>query len=289
MFQRCKKYFPFFTIFLLLCVVVYIFHLEFNPRRVGLNFTMLDVGQGDAMLIESPSGVQIMWDGGGARRSLGPLAKAMPLFDRSIDALVVTNPDADHIAGFLDVLKNYKVKAFIEPGTLNTSQVYLDIKSEIKKQGILNLVAKKGMRLNLGGGVVIDILFPDRDVIDWSPNDGSMVARLVYGNTSIMLTGDASTKTEELIINGVEREHLLSTVLKVGHHGSRTSTSLDFIKAVAPAHALISSGRGNTYGHPHKEILNTLSLLGIETFRTDILGSIIMHSDGKNVTFSFGE
>jgi competence protein ComEC len=143
------------------------------------------------------------------------------------------------------------------------------------------------MRLDLGGGVFIDILFPDRDVASWATNDGSVVGRLTYGNTSIMLTGDATAKTEKIILSENDKNELKSEVLKVGHHGSRTSTSVSFAEAIAPTYALISDGKDNKYGHPHQETLDTLAGLGAKIFRTDLLGNIIMKSDGKKVTFSF--
>src|SRR3989338_5382084 len=112
------------------------------------------------------------------------------------------------------------------------------------------------MKLNLGGGTFLDILFPDRDVSTFETNDGSVVARLSYDNTSIMLTGDATTKTEKIILDENPNEMLHSTILKVGHHGSRTSTSYAFVQAVAPEYAIISDGEDNKYGHPHKETLD---------------------------------
>jgi competence protein ComEC len=145
----------------------------------------------------------------------------------------------------------------------------------MKRQNVPDILAKKGMRLDIGGGAYIDILFPDRDVSEWATNDGSVVARLVYGNISIMLTGDATAKTEKIILSENSPAQLASTILKVGHHGSRTSTSPDFVKAISPTYALISDGKDNKYGHPHQETLDTLASFGVKVFRTDLLGTII--------------
>ena len=158
----------------------------------------------------------------------------------------------------------------------------------MQKKNIPDILAKKGMRLDLGGGVFIDILFPDRDVSSWATNDGGVVARLFYGNTSVMLTGDAPTTTEKIILSENPSAQLSSTILKVGHHGSRTSTSASFVKAVSPTYALISDGKDNKYGHPHQETLDTLNSFGVKIFRTDLLGTILMKSDGQKVVFSFG-
>jgi competence protein ComEC len=273
----------------LFVVVIFLFYQDFKSLKTNLTFAMLDVGQGDGLFIESPTGTQIMFDGGPAHSVLGPLSRVMSPFDKTIDAMVITNPDADHIGGFLDILKNYKVGVVFKSGTFNDSKTYQNLEMEIKGQHIPEVILRRGMKLNLGGGAIINILFPDRDVSTWSSNDGSVVARLVYGKTSVMLTGDATNTTEKIILAENSKAQLSSTVLKVGHHGSRTSTSSDFVKALAPTYALISDGKDNKYGHPHKDTLDTLNKFGVKIFRTDLLGTIIMNSDGKNEIFSFGK
>ncbi|MBI3888417.1 MBL fold metallo-hydrolase [Candidatus Nomurabacteria bacterium] len=240
---------------------------------------MLDVGQGDGLFVESPTGTHVMFDAGPPKSVLGPLAKAISPFDKNIDAFVITNPDADHIGGLIDILKNYKVGVVLESGTLTDSKTYQSIREEMKRQNVPDVLAKKGMRLDMGGGVIIDILFPDRNVAEWATNDGSVVARLTYGENSIMLTGDAGAKTEKIIISENSVAELKSTILKVGHHGSRTSSSVPFVKAVAPSSAFISVGKANKYGHPHQETLDTLMQVGAKILRTDLLGTIIMKCD----------
>lgn len=126
-------------------------------------------------------------------------------------------------------------------------------------------------------------MFPDRDVREWSANDGSIMARLSYGATSIMLTGDSTTQTEKIILSENFPSELASTILKVGHHGSRTSSSFSFVKAVGPAYAVISDGKDNNYGHPHKETLDTLIKFGAKILRTDLLGTIIMKCDRMEI------
>jgi competence protein ComEC len=285
--KNSKNYRLLALVIFLIAINVFLVYTDRQSSQKVLTFAMLDIGQGDALFIESPTGTQVLFDAGPARKVLGPLVRLMSPFDKTLDAIVITNPDADHIGGFADVLKNYKVGAVFEPGTLNDSKTFGDLKDEIKKQNIPDIFAKRGMKLRLGGGVTIDILFPDRDVREWSSNDGSIVARLSYADTSIMLTGDATAKTEEIILKENNTSDLASTILKVGHHGSRTSTSLPFAKAVAPVYAVISDGKDNKYDHPHKETLDTLAKIGVQVFRTDLLGSIIMKSDGKTETFSF--
>lgn len=277
--ENSRKYGLLIIILLLLVINLFLFRLDWQSSHRVLTFAMLDIGQGDALFIETPSGTQIMFDGGPARKVLGPLAKVMSPFDKSIDAIFITNPDADHIGGFADVLKNYKVGIVFEPGTQTDSKTYQNLKTEIKKQNIPDVLVKKGMKLDIGGGAFIDILFPDRDVSSWATNDGSIVARLSYGNNSIMLTGDAPIKTEQIILKENKEANLKSTILKVGHHGSRTSTGESFVKAVYPVYALISDGKDNKYGHPHKETLDILNRFGVKILRTDLLGSIILKCD----------
>jgi competence protein ComEC len=143
------------------------------------------------------------------------------------------------------------------------------------------------MRLDLGGGTTLDILFPDRDVSMWPTNDGSVVAKLSYGNTSIMLTGDATKLTESYVMADYSPAELHSNILKVGHHGSDTSTSAEFLQAVAPATALISVGKDNKYGLPKQDTLDNLLGFGAKILRTDQLGSIIMTSDGNMLSWKY--
>src|SRR3990167_252616 len=285
--DKVKINFILIIVLILLVSDGFLFYLDFKNSGRGFTFAMLDIGQGDALFVESPSGTQVLIDAGPPRKILGALSRVMSPFDRKIDVIIVTNPDQDHIGGFLDVLKVYKVGAVLEPGTFNDSKTYQNLKEEVKNKKIQEILARRGMRLHLGGGAVIDILFPDRDVSDWTTNDGSVVARLAYGNTSIMLTGDASVDTERIILEENTAARLRSTVLKAGHHGSRTSTSATFLQAVAPAYAVISTGADNKYGHPHQETLKILNEFGVKILRTDILGAIILKSDGRNVRFSF--
>lgn len=271
-----KKYYLLIFTLLLLVINIFLFHLEWKDSHRNFTFAVLDVGQGDALFIESPTGTQVMFDVGPPRKVLGPLQKIMSPFDKTIDAIFITNPDADHIGGFVDILKNYKVGAVFSSGTTSDSKTFQNLKEEIKNQNIPDVLAKKGMKLDLGGGVFIDILFPDRDVSMWTTNDGSIVARMTYGDTSIMLTGDSTNKTEKIILAENNIAQLKSTILKVGHHGSRTSTSSSFVKAISPVYAFISVGKDNKYGHPHSDILGTLAQFGAEILRTDLLGTLII-------------
>lgn len=279
MIAHAKKHGLFLSVLALLFITSFIFYLDWQRAHRGLTIAMLNVGQGDAIFIESPTGTQVLIDGGPPKKIMSELSRRMPFFDRKIDAMIITNPDADHIAGFLDVLKFYKVGQVFEAGTFNESKTYQNLKNTIQGKNIPSTLAKAGMRLDLGGGVFIDILFPDRDVSTWTTNDGSIVARLSYGEHSMMLTGDATKETEKIVLTDYPGSFLDSDMLKVGHHGSRTSTSEEFLKAVTPEIALISDGKGNSYGHPHKETLDGLAQFKVQVFRTDLLGTILISCD----------
>lgn len=281
--ENTKKYYLPIVVILLFIISTFLVYIDWQNSHKKFTFAMLDVGQRDALFIESPTGTQVLIDGGPPNKILGRLSQVMSPFDRSIDAIIITNPDQDHIGGLLDVLKFYKAGKVFEPGTFNDSKTYQNLETEIKNKNIPDILAKKGMKLDLGGGAVIDILFPDRDVTSWPTNDGSVVAKLTYGNISFMLTGDATMKTEKLILENNLPANLKSDILKVGHHGSRYSTSKEFLQAVSPKLALISDGKNNKYGHPHQEVLNLLLQIGAEIFRTDELGTIIIKCDKMEV------
>jgi competence protein ComEC len=287
MLGNYKKYSLFIFTILLFVVVVYLFYIDWQNSHKEFTFAMLDVGQGDALFIESPAGVQALVDGGPPKKIISELSRVMPPLDRSIDAIFITNPDQDHIGGLIDVLKYYKVGKVFESGTTSDSKTYQNLKAEIKKQNIEEIFVKKGMSIDFGGNAVMDIIFPDRDVSSWPTNDGSIVSKLSYGDITIMLTGDASIKTEKLILENNTKEVLDSVILKVGHHGSRSATGEAFLRAVSPAYALISVGENNKYGHPHQDVLNLLSQFRMEVFRTDKDGLIDIKSAGKDVKFSF--
>jgi len=287
MFQNFKKYFLLFFFVFLLVFFIFLLKADWQSSHRVFTFAMLDVGQGDALFIESPSGTHVLIDAGPPRSILNSLVKVMPVFNKKIDALMITNPDADHIGGFLDVLKNYQVGMVFEPGTISSSKTYQNLENEIKNKKIPDILERNGMVLDLGGGAMLHILFPDRNVATWATNDGSMIARLTYGDISIMLTGDAPIKTEKILLDDYLKEELQSDILKVGHHGSRGSSSLVFVEAVSPKYAFISDGKDNKYGHPHQETLDTLVQVGAKIFRTDQLGTIVLKSNGKKENFEF--
>lgn len=242
----------------------------------------LNIGQGDSILIESTNGKHILIDGGPDKKVLSELGKAMPFFNRTIDVMMESHPDKDHIGGLPEVTSRYKVGTFLEPGVESPNTVDNELHARVKQKNIPDILARKGMKVDMGDGSVLEILFPDRDVSRFETNDASIVARYVYGKTCFLFTGDSPSKMEEYLI-GVYKESLKCDVLKAGHHGSRTSTSDEYLHFVKPEFAIISAGKGNSYGHPHKETLERLANSSVKVLSTIDLGTIKMISDGKRV------
>lgn len=279
--EKIHTYWKLVTLLILLVCVGTIFFLAFRSQNRPLKIAFLDIGQGDAIFIESPTGNQIIFDGGPGSVLVSQVAKQMSLFDRHIDMIVVTNPDRDHFEGFIPLLSRYTVEAVLEPGvSALENPVYRELQRVIKSKGISVITARTGQQILLGGGAYIEVIFPDRDVVDVSHNDGSLVARLVYGETSVLLTGDTTKNIENYVMSKYEN-FLDSDILKVAHHGSETSTGDEFVKAVSPDIAVISAGKGNSYGHPRQATLDTLINNKVETLVTMNEGTIVFESDGK--------
>ena len=276
------KNFKYYFVGALFLMTVFVWYAVFAETRGGLTIAFLDVGQGDAIFIESPNGNQILLDGGPNKKVLRELTEIMPFYDRSIDMIISSHPDKDHIAGLVEVARRYNVSAAMESGVNSNSAVYRELNKIIDEKEIQKIFARRGMRINMGDGVYIDILFPDRDVSGLETNAASIVAKLIYGKTSFMLTGDSPKAMEQYLVS-LGGKALKSDVLKTGHHGSKTSTSESFLGYVSPKYAVISSGAGNRYGHPHQETIDLLNRFKIPILRADELGTIKMKSNGENM------
>lgn len=251
-----------------------------NPALLCVVF--LDVGQGDAIFIQSPSGQQLLIDAGRNQGVLQGLSEVMSFSDRDIDYTLATHPDADHVGGLRAVLDRFNVAHVIRTDNESDTLLWKETEKKIAAEGTTVIMAMRGQRFDLGAGVFLDILFPDIDVSKYESNASSIVARLVYGSRSFIFTGDSPKSIEEYLVL-IEGENLESDVLKVGHHGSRTSTSELFLAEVSPTYAVISAGKDNSYGHPHLEVTDALFNAGVETFNTADQGHIIFWSDGENL------
>ncbi len=274
----------YFLLALLLANFFVFYALYFEDRHGILTVAFLDIGQGDSIFIDAPHGNQIIIDGGPTDKTIEEIGKLMPFYDRSLDMLMVTNPDKDHYTSFINILHGYTVGTVLEPGTNSPSASYRELETRIAEKKVPRVLARRGMEIVLDKNVSFFVLFPDRDVSKLATNDGSIVGKLVYGNTSVLFTGDSPQKIENYLI-ARDATYLKSDVLKVGHHGSRTATGEPYVQAIAPDYAVISDGKNNKYGHPHKETLDTLNKFHIPILRTDQLGTIIMKSDGRKLWF----
>jgi len=287
--KRLRKYLPYILLLILFISAFFIWQSAHKAKDSNniMKVAFLDIGQGDAIYVEAPNGRQMLIDAGGGPVVLPALAKVMPFGDRTLDMIVVTNPDMDHMGGFIDVLENYTVGQILEPGTKKDTQIYRRLEQSIEKHNLKKVIARRGMHIILDEkkNIYFDILFPDRDVSSWSANDGSIVGKLVYGEQSFMLMGDASKYTELLVKQNEDPLILQSDVLKVGHHGSRTSTSELWLEVVDPNLAVISAGLHNRYGHPHQDILSRLKSLSIPYLGTFQNGTILMKTDGVSLSY----
>lgn len=282
-----RNYLLEFLIVVFVGINIYLWILVGHSQSAAgaLKVTFLNVGQGDSILIQGPTGQTMLVDGGPDRSVLRELPKELGYFDRDIDLVVETHPDKDHIAGLIDVLARYDVSYFMEPGIPGTTAVYESLMEGVKNEkGIHTFLARRGMRIHLGGGAYADVLYPDRDVSKLETNTGSIVLHVVYRNTSFMLTGDLPSTVEDyLVFLDGNDGNLTSTILKAGHHGSKTSTDALWLSAVQPDTVIISAGRGNSYGHPTKEVLDRVKNEGATVLSTIDLGTINLVSDGETV------
>jgi len=256
----------------------------FLPAR-GLEVDFLDVGQGEAILIKTPAGQNILIDGGPDKTVLRRLAENLPWFDRQLDLVILTHPDDDHAAGLAAVAGRFKIKKFVYTALADESPGYLALLEEIKKQGISSVIIDRPQIINFDQAARLEILSPTKSFAGQAPkniNDSSIVSRLVYGKTAVLLTGDIETGAEEeLLANDAP---VAAQAIKISHHGSDNGSGEALLSAVAPKIAIISVGADNTFGHPNRRVLKRLERLGAAVYRTDQQGTVRLFSDGA--TFS---
>ena len=251
-----------------------------------LKVAFLDIGQGDSIFIESPTGVQVLVDAGDGQYIMRQLPKFMSLSDRNIDAVVGTHPDKDHIGGIPKVLSHYNISWYLETDLYRETGIQDEIYKILKTKNIPMKNPIRGDILDIGGGAYVQVLFPDRSTDDFESNTASIGLRLVYGQTSFLLTGDMPQAVEKYL-SYLDGDFLESEVLKAGHHGSKTSSAPLFIDNVSPKYVVVSAGLNNRYGHPNKEAIDILSSEGAEILRTYENKNIVFLSDGKNLEISY--
>lgn len=249
------------------------------PENSQFAVHFIDVGQADAALVEC-DGETMMIDGGNAADSNLIAAYLKKQDVTELNYVVCSHAHEDHVGGLSGALSVAKADNIYAPKTEANSKAYKNFKKKAEEQNVEIKHPNAGDEIQLGSSIV-EFLGPiDENGKDL--NSTSIVLKITYGNTSFLFTGDAEKDEEEEILNS--GADLKSTVLKVGHHGSSTSTSYPFLREVMPQYAVISVEKGNSYGHPHEETLSKLSDAGVEVYRTDENGDIIMTSDGNTVS-----
>lgn len=250
----------------------------------SLRVHFIDVGQADAILIQTPLGANILIDAGEKATAPSLMAYLRKEGVTKLDHVIATHPHADHIGGLASVIAGFDIGGIYMPRVTHTTKTYEDLLLAIKAKGLRVNEAKAGVELRLGEGITAQLVAP-KGAGYKSLNDYSVVLRMTYGDTSFLFTGDAERVSEtEMLAAGYE---LTADVLKVPHHGSNTSSTEPFLRAVDPTYAVIMVGQGNRYGLPHPAVLDRLKAKDIVVLRTDEHGSIVITSDGQTLEVEY--
>ena len=281
--------FKYLLLIFILSLGVFISSLSILFSKVNNNPVMkisyLDVGQGDATLIQTPGGQKILIDVGPDGRVLNSISKELSFFEKDIDAVFITHADLDHAGGIISILDYFNVSNIFISTVAEDSELYDSMYKVLENYNdvvVREIDGGNEILIDEEYDVTLDVLFPIPDYPFDNRNDKSLFMKLNYGDTSFIFTGDASTDIEEYIVNN-SYESLESNILKVGHHGSDTSTSSSFIKSTKSKYGIISSGKDNDYGHPHRSVIESLRVEGVEVLRTDKGGNLSVISDGKDI------
>ena len=245
----------------------------------GMSVTYLNVGQGDSELIQV-NGINMLIDAG-INAGANDLVKDLKNRGiKTIDIAIATHPHEDHIGGMDEVLENFDVKSFYAPKVAHTTKTYENMLKAVKNEGLKIQQIKEGTKIDLGKDTEVQVYSPVKSQYE-ELNNYSPVMKISYGQNSFMFTGDAESLVEKEILN--ENKDLKADVLKLGHHGSHSSTSEEFLKAVNPSIAVVSCAKDNKYGHPHKETMSNLKKAGITVYETFRDGDITISSNGKKL------
>jgi competence protein ComEC len=245
----------------------------------ALTVHFIDVGQADCELVILPNGENMLIDAGNNSEGKKVVEYLKNLNITKIDYLIGTHPHADHIGGMDTVIENMDIGKIYMPKAETNTKTFEDVLDAIDAKNLTITTAKNGVNIYNDGETTIDIIAPNSDTYD-SLNNYSAVILLKYRDASFLFSGDAEALSEGEIEGDISAD-----VLKVGHHGSSTSSSQAFLNRVNPKYAVISCGEGNSYSHPHKETLDKLSAMNVTLYRTDLNGSIICETDGENYSW----
>lgn len=257
--------------------------LFIHTTHKTLHVSFLDVGQGDAILIRTPSGHTMLIDGGPGNVVLDRLSHELGYFDHHLDVVVATHPDADHITGLVGVLAHYDVDTIIMSPISGTTGVFEELSRAITEEHAQQYVGKKGDTIIFGDGVVAHILYPSTYYYgDKDTNDASVSMVITYGDESVLLTGDLPSTHEGELLYDELPEHV--TLYKAGHHGSKYSSGEQLLSYIRPEYAVISAGKNNRYGHPNAEALQRLTTYSKEILSTIDKGTITFSLDGEHAS-----
>ena len=255
----------------------------FQVSNHNLRLHFIDVGQGDSSLIITPNGNTILIDAGDEAHAKKVLSYVREQGIEKLDLVIATHPDADHIGGMDKVIKNFDIGVFAMPDVSAKTNQYKQIQRELKAKKMRATRLYQGDEVQIDDDIDFEILSPVKGKKYDDTNEYSIVAKIVYKDTSFILMGDATMENEVDIINNVPDIDI--DVLKLGHHGSSTSSSDYFITKTSPNIAIISCGKNNKYGHPHQEVMRVLKKHGVTPYRTDEMGDIVITSDGKEIKY----
>ncbi len=276
--RRLSRYAEHLVLSLVILLIAFVPTIWFSQYRRASELQMwfFDIGQGDATFIQTPQGSQILIDGGPDDTVLQKLSSVMWPWDRTIDAIIITHPDADHITGLVSVLEQYRVKMIIETGARSDTSFMDALAARMVEEDSDHRFVRAGDRFTFDDLQLL-VEGPMQTYEHQKPKDAnntSVVLLATYGETSVLLTGDAEIEQESQMLSTLTDVD----VLKVGHHGSKSSSSMPFLEKIKPEIATISSGVRNRYGHPHPVILSRLAQVRATVYRTDQDGDILLTS-----------
>ncbi len=269
------------SFYLLTIILLLFFILTFTAAADRLTVHFIDVGQGDSILIQKQD-INILIDGGDrfnwvAERLISYLSNQGV---EKVDAIIATHPHADHIGGLPAVIETFDVGRVYDSGKIHTTQTFENFLLLIYEKDIPYYTPRRGDKINVGE-LELSVLHPSDDIEEYSLNNASVVTSLKYGEVTFLFTGDAEREAEEEML--ATDQDLQARVLKVGHHGSSTSSTDAFLDSVKPKIAVIQCGEDNPFGHPHTEVLEALESRDVDIYRTDKHGNVVVTTDGVNI------
>ncbi|HFL3264112.1 TPA: ComEC/Rec2 family competence protein [Clostridioides difficile] len=262
-------------IFLLILIIISL--LSGCDKKSLLSIHMIDVGQGDSILVQTPTNKNILIDGGDEDGENIITSYLRQKRIKTIDIIIATHPDSDHIGSLDNVIKKFNVNSVYMPEQSTDSEAYQNLINSCTDKDLSIQYLYKDDVLNIDNNINIYVLSPS--YIQEESNLNSIVFKLTFNDNSFLFMGDAEEENEKEILRSFELNNI--NFIKIGHHGSNSSSSLEFIKKISPDIAAISCGYKNQYGHPHREVINNLKQNHVSIYRTDRIGDIVFYSDGE--------